>query len=147
MKVKIKKHLLSEVSGILFHLELKGSESRHRTKFLEWVTERHNEFAEDSTKILHEYATLDESGEPVILEESNGSFYDIENVEAFNTEKQELGNEETVFDSGDQQLALRTVRRILDLSEENYSGDDAVLYNYLCEAFHVDEDIDEDLLD
>jgi len=140
MQVKIKNHLLEQSIGLLFNLSLKGKQSRHRTKFVKQLNERLQEVAEQEKEVIKENCHLDDEGNPKTI--NDGKTYDVKDMDALVKDKQELLNEEMVIDGGDSQSMLMTIRTVLDECDKEFSGQEAVLYEYLCEQFKVDEDIE-----
>lgn len=139
MEVRIINDLLERSIRLLFNLSLKGKQSRHRSKLIKQMNERLQEVAEQEQELIKEHANLDKDGNPKTNKE--GTHWDIKDISAFAQDKNELYSEEMVIDGGDNQAMLLTVREVLDNCDESFSGEQAVLYEYLCEQFKVDEEI------
>ncbi|SEA54143.1 Protein of unknown function [Thalassobacillus cyri] len=133
MQVKIKHEQIGQAIDLLFHLSLKGKQSRHRTTFIKKLTERLHEVEGQRNDLAKEHSFLDEEGNPKMLD--NGKRYDIKDMEAFQKDVQELYEEELVLEGGDNQRMLTTVKEVLLNSDESYSGKKALTYDYLCEQF------------
>ncbi|WP_054751354.1 hypothetical protein [Piscibacillus salipiscarius] len=56
MQVKIKHAKLGQVIDLLFNLSLKGKQSRHRTKFIQKLSERYKEVEEQRIELAKEFA-------------------------------------------------------------------------------------------
>ncbi|SFP37387.1 Protein of unknown function, partial [Halolactibacillus halophilus] len=61
--------------------------------------------------------------------------YVIVDQQAFHDDYEELLNESFVIDGGDHQEMLKTIKRVLDECDKNFSGQEAVVYDYICEQF------------
>ncbi|WP_062318896.1 DUF1617 family protein [Halolactibacillus sp. JCM 19043] len=131
MQVKIKNAQLGQAIDLLFHLSLKGKQSRHRTKFVKLLAERSKEVEEQRKQLAEEHANKDDEDKPIIKDDK----YDIVDQESFQTDIQELYNEEIVIEGGDNQGMLKTVKKILDECDKTFSGQEAVVYDYICEQF------------
>lgn len=138
MQIKIENEKLEQAIDLLFNLELKGKQSRHRTKFIKTLTERLTEVQEQQDELIKEHCHLDESGEPRKIE--NDTKWDIKDLKAYVKDVNELYAEELVIDGGDAHGMLKTVKVVLDNCEVGYSGQEAMTYDYLCEAFEQEEE-------
>ena len=149
MEVKIKNRVIEETINFFYDLKLKtGKESRHRTRFIKKLNEHLNDIQVQKQDLLKRHCYLDENGEPKIIEEDGQQKYHIKNMKEFENDWNELMNEEFIIDDANSQLMLKTIRKILDEYDGEMngalSGKTAVLYDYLCEVFKVDEEIEED---
>lgn len=131
MQIKIKNHLLEQPIGLLFNLELKGKQSRHRTKFIKRLDTALKEVKEGHEQLLKEHSNKDEEGNPIVIDNR----YDIKNVEEFNKDFKELYDEEFIIDSPADDEMLKTVKDILLNCEESFSGAQASVYDELCDIF------------
>lgn len=135
MQIKIKNHLLEQSIGLLFNLELKGKQSRHRTKFIKRLNAQLAEVKEGHEQLLTEHSNKDEEGNPVIIDNK----YDIKDMEAFNKDYKELYDEELIIDSPVDDEMLRTVKDILLKCEVSFSGQQASIYDEICDIFELAE--------
>ncbi|MRG87012.1 DUF1617 family protein [Salinibacillus xinjiangensis] len=131
MQVKIENGQLAQVSNLLFNLSLKGKQSRHRTKFIKLLNERVKEVEEQRIELAKEHSKVDEGGEPII----NGNQFELKDVEEFQKELKELFDEEMVIEGGDYQGMLKTVQKVLEECDKEFSGQEAFTYDYICEQF------------
>ncbi|MEW9503425.1 DUF1617 family protein [Jeotgalibacillus marinus] len=138
MQVKIKNEQLGQVINLLFDLSLKGKQSRQRSKFIKVLDERIKEVAEQEQELLKEHCHLDDEGNPKI--KNNGQEWDVKNVVAFRKDKIELLEEEIVLDGGDNEDMLKTVKTVLFDCEKEFSGQDAQVYDYLCDQFEESDE-------
>ncbi|NIK11200.1 DUF1617 family protein [Alkalibacillus almallahensis] len=140
MQVKIKNATLGQAIDLLFNLSLRGKESRHRTKFIKKLGERVKEVEEQRKQLAKEHSHLDDEGNPIMKED--GKKYDIKDFDAFQKDIDELYNEEMVIDGGDNQDMLKTVKKVLEECNVAFSGNEAVIYDYLCDQFEEAENHD-----
>ncbi|SET94567.1 hypothetical protein SAMN05421676_1122 [Salinibacillus kushneri] len=128
---KIKNVYLKEAAELLFNLTLKGKQSRHRTKLVNIMSDRLKEVEEQRVKLAKEYSYVDEKGNP---KEENGRFQ-IEDHVGFQNEVEELFNEHLVVEGEDNRIMLQTVADALLKTDEEFSGQEAQVYDYLCQQF------------
>ncbi|WP_079708007.1 DUF1617 family protein [Paraliobacillus ryukyuensis] len=131
MQVTIKNAQIGQAIDLLFHLALKGKESRHRTKLIKLLAERLKEVEEQRKVLAEEYANKDGEEKPIIKDDK----YEIGDQDAFQLDIQELYDEEIVIEGGDNQGMLETIKKVLDNCDKDFSGKEAVIYDYLCDQF------------
>lgn len=142
MKVTIKNSLLNSTIEILYKAKLSGKKSRHRTRFIKQVGARLELIGEEERDLLKAYCELDGDGEPKKEKGEDGKeYYKFKDIDSFHREQVELYEEEMTIEGEDNRVMLLSVREALDESDEVYSGQEAIIYDYLCEQFKVDEDI------
>lgn len=87
---------------------------------------------EEQRKVLAiEHSHLDENDEAKIVDGN----YDIKDKDAFDKDFAELYAEELIIDGGDAHGMLKTVKSVLDNSDVAFSGQEAAIYDYLCDQF------------
>ncbi|WP_018934313.1 DUF1617 family protein [Gracilibacillus lacisalsi] len=133
MQVKIENRMLKPSIELLLDFPLKGKKSRHRTKFIKQLQDRLKEVDQNRAQLAKEHAKSDEDGEPIVIDD--GKRYDIEDQEAFQADLKELYDEALVIDGGDNEGMLKTVKTVLLNSDKEWSGQQAFVYDYLCEQF------------
>lgn len=138
MQVKIENQKIAQTINLLYNLSLKGKQSRHRSKFISALRGKYQEFVEDEKELLKEHCNLDENGEPKTLE--NGTKWDVKDLDAFAAARRELYEEERVFDGGDFQEILKTVKEVLLNCQKEFTGAEAEIYDYLCDQFEKGAD-------
>ena len=138
MQVRIKNESLGQAISLLFDLPLKGKQSRQRSKFIQALDERLKEVAEQEQELLKEHCHLDEEDKPKI--KNNGQEWDVKDVVAFRKDKVELLEEGLVIDGGDHEDMLKTVKTVLFDCEKEFSGQDAQIYDYLCDQFEESDE-------
>lgn len=133
MIVKIKNAWLGQAISLLFNLPLMAKKSRHRTKFVKLLNDRLQEVSEQEQQLLKEHCELDESGEP--LKTDDGKGFKAKDTASFLKDQQELYDEELVIEGGDNREMLETVKDVLENCEEEFSGKEAMTYDYLYDQF------------
>ncbi len=141
MIIKVENSKIAQVMNLLYDLSLKGKQSRLRTKFINKLNERLVEYQEDVKALLKEHCHLDEEGNPKT--KNDGEYWDIKDVDAYVKEKKELDSEEFVIEGGNYTGVLKTVKEILFNCEKEFSGDEAHIYDYICEKFEEAEEENE----
>lgn len=138
MKIAIENGKLGQAASLLFDLPLKGKQSRHRSKFVQLLAGRQEEVEKGRVQLAGEHAKKDKDGEPV----TKDGVFDIDDQEAFTKDLQELYEEEMIIEGGDVSGMLKTVKEVLENCDKELSGQEAVIYDYLCDQFEkgVDEE-------
>lgn len=131
MQLKIKNSLVEGAMELLFNLELRGKQSRHRTKFIKRLNEQLTEIKEQRMDLVKEHSNLDEEGNPIVID----NLYDIVDLDAFNKDVAELFAEELIISSPVDDEMLKTIKQILDECDVAFSREQAIVYDELCEAF------------
>lgn len=148
MELRIKNKNVQKTITLLFDLPLRGKQSRHRSKLVKILQKNLEEVAEQEQELLKEHCHLDEYGEPKTLFE--GAVWDAKDPEAFAKDRDEFYNEEIIIAGAANEEVLKTVRRILDECEKEFSGEEANLYDELYdqleEAFAEPEEPEETLV-
>jgi hypothetical protein len=136
MQVKIENEKLGQAISLLFNMPLKGKQSRHRSKLIKLLDARLKEVGEQELDLIKEYTGVDEEGNP--KRNSDGNFA-IDNPKEFKDQQDELFKEAYVIDGGDAHGMLKTVKDVLLNYDGELSGQEAEVYDYLCDAFEQDE--------
>ena len=139
MIVRIENRYLKPSIDLLFNLSLRGKQSRHRTRFIKLLNERLVQVEEERKQLAEEFAEKDEDGKPIVEDDR----YKIvgENRGQFQKEFEGLMSEDFVIEGENFQETLEVVRDILLNCDEYFSGEQAFVYDYLCEQFEKgDED-------
>lgn len=136
MKIKIQNKYLLPSINLLYDLSLKGKESRHRTRFIKLLQEQLKEVEEERKQLAEEFSRKDKNGKPIIEDNK----YVLENEKEFYKEFNELMDEEFIIEGANHEETLKTVKKILLECEVAFSGQDAMVYDYLCEQFEKGED-------
>lgn len=144
LKVSIKNSINGSVAEFFYDMSLKGRQSRQRTKFIKLLDDKMVEYKEHFAQILKEHNGLDVDGKIKTRNYNGSEIYDVDIIEDFVKDRNELDDEEIIIDGSDNQLMLNTIRDILKNYDEELSGQKALLYDVLCDKFRVDEPSEED---
>lgn len=137
--MKIKNSEIEEVALFLLNFKLKGEENRKRNKFFKLLQSHLKDVQEEHKELLSEFCKTNSDGSFKTLEADGKSFYDIEDVKGFQREYEKL-MEEYLFIPNDEKFApiLSTVKKIVLSCEEEFSGEEALKYETICELFEDD---------
>jgi len=136
MKLSIENIKLNGALNVLDKLSLKGLKSIHRTRLLEKLKEELQRVAKEENALRKEYSHLDDEGEPLVKEDSKGrKVLDLKDEAGFKDAIAEFYKEKIIIDSGDSQVTLKSVKRSLEESEEEWQGEEAYDFADLYEAF------------
>lgn len=130
--MQLKNNDIRSLANFLAAEKLAGKTSRMRTRFIKILDDRLKEVEEFRIELLEKYAKKDEGGKSVLI----GNKYDLNDLETFNKEFAELMDEELIIDETESKRAMLIhVKRILENTEQEFSGMDAFAYDRWCEAF------------
>lgn len=138
MKVIIQNNQVQAAAKFLFDLKLKAKNSRQRTKLVKILAKRTEEMTEQERELLKEHCELDKNGEP--LKSKDGTGYQPKDMKGFIRDQKELFDEELIIEGGDNREMIRTVRKILEELDEELSGKEAAIYEYLYEQFEKESE-------
>ncbi|MDZ5712234.1 DUF1617 family protein [Jeotgalibacillus haloalkalitolerans] len=132
MKLEIENGKIFGSINLLSKLVLKNKESRHRSDLIEELEKQLKKVAKHEKTLLEEHSRKNDEGEA--LKKEDGS-YDVLDMESLTQEKQELFEEVFILEGGNVTGYLKTVKKVLFECEEEWSGPEASIYNYLCKQF------------
>lgn len=133
MKLEIEYYQLVECINILNKLKLKGLDSIHRTRLAKQLSEILQRVGEEQTDLQKEFYEVDEKGEPILEDDK------CKDKEGFDKAIKEFVREKAIIDSGDSQVALKSVKASLEQSEELWDSREAYAFEYLYSAFQDEE--------
>lgn len=116
---------LAKAIKFLNSLNLKGKDSRSRSKFIRLLEQYFEELKDDELELLKEFDLLDENGN--IKQELN----DTDSIRLFNTEQEKLYSEQVIINCEDNIDRMNTLKEVLENLDTELSGDDAYIYDYL----------------
>ena len=128
---------------------LHGKASRARTRFLRLINDRVTEIAEETKKIAEDHCEKNKTGRLIFLdkdgkdttEQKKGVNYKVIKAEKFDEAMSEYRNEEYKIDiTSSNSETIYGVRDIILNTQEEFSGNQAVLYDEISQAL---EDIKE----
>jgi len=133
MRIKLQNQHIVTLIPFLQGLKLKGERSRARSKFLSLAMESYYSLHESEVELLKEYAELDEAGEP--KQGESGFILKKETAMEYLVERDKLFTEIAEIEGGTYTSHLELMRQILADYDEELDGDNAALYDALCDAF------------
>jgi hypothetical protein len=142
MKIKLQNRYIIPLVPFLQGMKLKGEDSRARSKFLNLAMEAYAALHESELELACEYAITGEDGQPIVDE--GGGFTLKPDVGAgYLSEREKLFSEVAEIEGGTYTAHLEAMRHILAEYDEVLDGENAQLYDALCDAFeeagHDDE--------
>ena len=134
MRIQLKNHYLIPLIPFLQGMKLKSERSRARSKFLSLALEAYTSLHESELELLKEYAVLDDNGNPKAADD--GSFLLREGaVKEYRLEREKLFNEMAEIEGGTYTGHLCQMKQILLDYDWELEGENAALYDALCDAF------------
>lgn len=140
MKVEIEYSKLIAAINFMYDLRLVRKQSRMRRRLIKILSERLEEVENDRKELLIEHSKKDEKGEAIIKPDGN---YDVKDMVAFSNDLKELYSEKLIIEGEDNREMIRTIKEVLRKFEnEEYQGETSEIYDYLCDQFRIDEEIE-----
>lgn len=142
-KFKIKVSQIKEFAEFLLSLELRGRESRMRTRLIKQLDQKLKDVQQEFQEhILKEYCNLDDDGNPKTKEVNGQYYWDIKDgcQEDFNREYRELWNEEYIIEGENNREMLLTVKDAVLNCDQLFSGQEALKYDEYCELVEAIEE-------
>lgn len=140
--IKLENQMIIPVFQFLQNATLVGKATRGRNQFLKRLEEKSKEFNEALTDIRKEYFVLDKEGE-LKVNKGEYKFKDEENKEELEKELAEkikdLNKEECEIQFGEYSTKYDALFTALDSYEEGLSGQEALGYNELMDAYESNE--------
>jgi hypothetical protein len=133
MRIKLQNQYIITLIPFLQNMKLKGERSRARSKFLSLAMDSYYSLHESEVELLKEYAELDEAGEP--KQGESGFTLKKETAMEYLVERDKLFTEVAEIEGGTYTSHLELMRQILADYDEELDGDNAALYDALCDAF------------
>jgi len=115
-------------------MELRASDSRHRTKVLNLLNEAAKGLGESEIALVKEYAMLDANGDPIVSEQGNITLKQGK-VSDYHTEHARLLDEEVAISGGIHAENIRAFGNVLKEYDGVISGDMANIYDRLMEEY------------
>jgi hypothetical protein len=138
--MKIENHRIEEFTHFLLSLRLKGSDNRMRNRLVKILQNQLKILQEEHKELLNEYCKKDGNGEFITIQKNGTSFYDIDDVKGFQVEFQILMEENLHIPmDANNQAMLKAVRDVVVNCDLEFSGTDALNYEYYCEILEDTE--------
>jgi Protein of unknown function (DUF1617) len=131
MRLYVENSKLIPTINLLQRLSLKGTQSRHRTKLVKELAAHTEEVSKQEYDLIKEHAVKDSEGNPKMTNDDKS--FEIENMDAFVKDSSELHKEKFIIEGSNFQEPLQTIRDVLINSEEEWNGQEADIYDYLCD--------------
>ena len=139
MRIQLKNHYLIPLIPFLQGMKLKGEKSRARSKFLALALEAYAALHESEVDLLKEYAVLDGEGNPKAAEDGSFSLKQA-SAQEYLAQRERLFNEVAEIEGGTYAEHMKLMRQVLAEYDEALEGENAALYDALCDAFGVGGD-------
>ena len=133
-RITLENYLIVPCINLLNGMELKASDSRHRTKFLGLLKEAFEGLQESEKALLMECAELDESGD---LKQSENGTYTLKKDKAqeYHAEHKKLMDEKVIIEGGMHAHNVEAFGKILQDYDGVISGAEAAAFDRLLEEF------------
>lgn len=135
--MRLKNYEIEALVNLLFNMQLKGRDSRMRTRFVKQLDEYWQSiFQTERTELISQYAQKDENGEIVLNEDKKQAILIEETIPEFEAEFNILMNEEYIVEENEtNREILLTVGRLMLNCDLEFNGNDAIMYDNWCEKF------------
>ncbi|MFC4304099.1 hypothetical protein [Cohnella boryungensis] len=122
---------------LLNQLKLAGKKNRMRMKFLEILAARGEELRKYHLQLLKEHCSLDEQGNPVIVQaEGEQRRYEVMDELAFEQDFRELLEEAfTIEENEENKEMLLVLKESIEECPETWAGEAAIEYEQICKLF------------
>jgi hypothetical protein len=122
---------------LLNQLKLAGKKNRMRMKFLETLAARGEELRKYHLQLLKEHCSLDEQGNPVIVQaEGEQGRYEVMDELAFEQDFRELLEETfTIEENEENKEMLLVLKESIEECPEVWAGEAAIEYEQICKLF------------
>jgi cupin superfamily acireductone dioxygenase involved in methionine salvage len=126
---------VESLGKFLLGINLKGRESRMRTRFIKLLQERIELISAEHQELIKQHSVKDENGEPKTIENEQGQkVYDIVDMQTFNKDYNELMIEEFVIEVTESNRSMiEVVSNAVFDCDEMFSGQDALVFDRYCE--------------
>ena len=136
MKIKLENRYIVPLVPFLQNMKLRGQKSRARSKFLALAMGVYGALHESELELLKEYAVLDGDGDPKANADGSYSLRE-DTAKEYLTEREKLFSEVAEIEGGTYAEHLALMRQILADYNEEMAGENAALYDKLCDAFEA----------
>lgn len=132
MKLEIEYIQLANSINVLDKLKLKGLPSIHRTRLSKQLGGILERVGQEQLELQKEYFETNDNDEPIMKDDK------CKDKEGYEKAIDTFIKERAVIDSGDSQVALKSVKNALETSEVEFDGRDAYSFEYLYSALSDD---------
>lgn len=142
-KIIIKNEFIVPTFDFLKDIPLKTKASRGRTQFLKRLEDKQNEYNDFVKEINKKYFKVDDKNELIIEDEQYIFKKDDDDFKQERTkEVMELLEEETEILFGEYSTKYESLFEALDNMEIELSGQEAIVYDLLMEAYEKNEEVE-----
>lgn len=132
--MRMKNAEVEAFANFLMTIELRGKESRLRTRFVRMLVEKVDQINEDHRELIRQFASFDENGEAIIVEIDGKKAYDVPDREAFNHEYFLLLNEDFIIDESEERREmLMFIKELILNCDTTFKGREALEYDRWCD--------------
>lgn len=138
--MRIKNVEIESFINFLMGFELRGRDSRMRTRFTKLLMKQAQEVHEENMELIKQYSVLDDEGIPEIIEVGNKKMYNVKDKASYNKEYFILMNEDFVIEENEERKEMLMFIKSLILNcEMTFKNEEALEYDRWCE---IVEEID-----
>jgi hypothetical protein len=132
--MRIKNIEIEPFIKFLMSFELKGRESRLRTRFAKLLMERLKLINEENMDLIRQFGNKDENGNIKIVERDGKRYYDVVDKDAYNREYFILMNEDFVIDETEERKEmLLFIKELILNCDMTFKDEEALEYDRWCE--------------
>lgn len=131
MYFTVKNNMLAAYMEFLQELKLKAQASRGRSKIVDLLNEKNNEFQKDVTELQQQYFQTDEKGNFKLDKHKKLILKDGLSLSSAQKELDELNDEEIRINLGEYAERIKTLYSALTSYDYDLDGKDAILYDRL----------------
>lgn len=120
----------------LQEMELKPSDSRHRTKLVKELVSLNEELVKEQMELIEIYGERNESDNSLMYNESNGSYIiKVDKKQEYNQENKKLLLEEVLVNGGAYVDNIKKMESVLISYTGELSGEQANIYDKILDEF------------
>lgn len=132
--MKLKNVEVEALIGFLMKMELKGRDSRMRTRFVKLLMERQNLIEQEHQDLIKQFSVIGEDGNPKTIEKDGKHFYDVQDKVGFNREYYMLLQEEYIIEETEERKEMLLLLKDVILNcEMTFMGGEALEYDRWCD--------------
>ena len=139
MRIKIKNEELVRVMTFLDGLAAKGKMSLARSRMIDLVKKKHQEYLDERKQIIEAHAEKDENDKPITNEDGTYKLTSKGNAEA-GKEIIDLNKDFSVIEYGEYIIRINDLEQFLGEFDGELSGDAAQGFFVLMDAFETKEE-------
>lgn len=126
-----------EIEGIkqfLLNEELSGKYSRMRMRFIKLLEEHQSQLESERLLLIKQFANLDASENPIVINDGNESRYDMNDIEGFAREYEIMLNDPfVIMETEENEDMLKCIKYVILNTPRSFKGESAILYDRWCD--------------